>query len=190
MARPKTITDEHLLDAAFTVLGQVGPGFTLAQIARGAQVSVGTVAGRFGSKQGLLAALTERTTTRVVAGMRAARAAAPDPVAAVRAAAVATFAELGDADSAANHLRNLGVDLSDPRLTELLGQHLAALETELLAAVSAADLPSAPPPELAARVLFSLVNGVSIDWSIRPTGSLADRLGADTDAVLNAWRRG
>ncbi|WP_424183555.1 TetR/AcrR family transcriptional regulator [Actinokineospora sp. G85] len=190
MARPKTITDEHLLDAAFTVLGQVGPGFTLAQIARGAEVSVGTVAGRFGSKLGLLAALTERTTTRVVAGMRAARAAAPDPVAAVRAAAVATFAELGDADSAANHLRNLGVDLSDPKLTELLGQHMAALEVELRAAIQAAELPAAPPPELAARVLFSLVNGASIDWSIRPAGSLADRLGADTDAVLNAWRRG
>ncbi|PWW61879.1 TetR family transcriptional regulator [Actinokineospora spheciospongiae] len=189
VARPKTITDDRLLAAAAVVTGRIGPAFTLAQVAGEAGVSVGTVAGRFGSKLGLLAALTRYTTANAVAAMRAARVAEPDPVAALRAAAVSTHGGLGDAESAANHLRLLGVDLGDARLTALLGEHFAALEVELRAAVEAADLPAAPPPPVAARVLLSLVNGASIDWSIRPSGPLADRLTEDTDAVLDAWRR-
>jgi AcrR family transcriptional regulator len=189
VARPKTITDERLLDVTAQLTGRIGPSFTLAQVAEAAGVSVGTVAGRFGSKSGLLRALTRHTTTQVVEGMRAARLAAPDPVGAVRAAAVATYADLGDADTAAVHLRHLGVDLTDPELTDLLRQHLAAMEAELLVAVEAADLPGAPPPPRATRVLFSLVNGISLDWSLRPSGTLADRLAEDVDAVLAAWCR-
>jgi alkanesulfonate monooxygenase SsuD/methylene tetrahydromethanopterin reductase-like flavin-dependent oxidoreductase (luciferase family) len=40
----------------------------------------------------------------------------------------------------------------------------------------------------AARAVLGVINGVSIDWSIRPHGRLADRLAEDVDAVLAAWR--
>ncbi|OLR91002.1 TetR/AcrR family transcriptional regulator [Actinokineospora bangkokensis] len=188
MARPRTITDERLLTAATAVIARGGPGFTLAQVADEAGVAVGTVAGRFGSKLGLLRALTEHTTAEVVAAMRAARSGV-DPVAGVRAALVGSHADLGDAASAANHLRQLGVDLSTPELSELLAAHFAAVEEELRAAVEAAALPGAPPPRVAARVLLSLVNGVSLDWSLRPVGTLVDRLSEDVDAVLAGWHR-
>ncbi|WP_039739186.1 TetR family transcriptional regulator, partial [Saccharomonospora halophila] len=59
MGRPRRISAERLLEAAGAVIGRVGPGFTLAAVAEEAGVSVGSVAGRFGSRHGLLVALTE-----------------------------------------------------------------------------------------------------------------------------------
>ncbi|WP_436492942.1 TetR/AcrR family transcriptional regulator [Actinokineospora sp. HUAS TT18] len=190
MARPRTITDQRLLDAAGEVIGRVGPGFTLAQVAAAAQVSVGTVAQRFGSKAGLLRALTTHWTARVADEMRATALAEGSPVDGLRAAAVVTHLGLGDAETAANHLGQLGMDLVDPVLRGLLGEHYAAMEAELCAAVERAlpDLPRAPLPERAARVLLAVVNGVSMDWSIRPVGALGDRLTEDVDAVIDGWR--
>ncbi|CRK60621.1 Transcriptional regulator, TetR family [Alloactinosynnema sp. L-07] len=190
MARPKTITDQRLLDAAGEIIGRNGPGFTLAQVAAEAQVSVGTVAQRFGSKAGLLRALTTHWTGRVALDMRAAAEAHESPVDGLRAAAVVTHLGLGDAETAANHLGQLGVDLVDPVLRGLLGEHYAAMEGELRRAVVAAasDLPRAPDAVRAARVLLAVVNGVSMDWSIRPVGVLGDRLAEDVDAVIDGWR--
>lgn len=192
VARPKTIADERLLDAASQVIGRMGPGFTLAMVAETAGVSVGTVAGRFGSKAGLLRRLTEHATATVAAGMRSAFDACADPVAGLRAAVIETYLELGDAEQAGNNLAQLGVDLQDPVLRSLLGLHYAAMQAELRRACAAAadSLPAMPEPERAARVLLSLANGACMDWSVRPLGNLADRLGDDVDAVLDAWRRG
>lgn len=188
MARPRSITDERLLAAAETVIGRCGPGFTLAQVAGEARVAVGTVGQRFGSKAGLLQALSRRATERAVAQMRA-FGDAEDPVAGLRSAAVSVYAVLGDAEEAANHLGQLGVDIGDPALRALLGEHFTAVEAELrrLVCAAAPALPHAPSVPRAARALLAVINGVSIDWSIRPEGRLADRLTEDVDAVLAAW---
>lgn len=190
MARPQTITDQRLLVATGEVIGRHGPGFTLAQVAAEAGVSVGTVAQRFGSKSGLLRALTVHFTDEAAVTMRAAAESAASPVDGLRAAAVVTHVGLGDAKTAANHLGQLGVDLVDPVLRQLLGEHYAAMENELRRAfrAAAADLPRAPSAARAAQVLLAVVNGVSMDWSIRPNGRLEDRLSADVDAVLDGWR--
>lgn len=190
MARPRSITDERLLAAAETVIGRCGPGFTLAQVAAEAGVSVGTVAQRFGSKSGLLQAMSRRATRRAVEQMRACAERTGDPVDGLRAAAVSVYAVLGDAEEAANHLGQLGVDIGDPVLRSLLGEHFTAVEEELRRLVRAAapSLPHAPSVPRAARVVLDVINGVSIDWSIRPHGRLADRLAEDVDAVLAAWR--
>ncbi|WP_370969681.1 TetR/AcrR family transcriptional regulator [Amycolatopsis sp. cg9] len=190
MARPRSITDERLLSAAETVIGHCGPGFTLAQVAAEAGVSVGTVAQRFGSKSGLLQAMSRRATRRAVEQMRECAERVPDPVDGLRAAAVAVYAVLGDAEEAANHLGQLGVDIGDPVLRSLLGEHFTAVEEELrrLVLAAAPSLPHAPSVPRAARAVLGVINGVSIDWSIRPHGRLADRLAEDVDAVLSAWR--
>lgn len=189
MARPRTITDERLLAAAGTVIGQVGPGFTLAQVAAEAEVAVGTVAQRFGSKSGLLQALSRLNTLSVVGRMRECGDAA-DPVEGLRAALVAVYEGIGSADTAANHLGQLGADIGDPELRALLGAHFTAVEAELrrLVRVAARDLPNAPGVVRAARVLMGVANGASLDWSIRPKGRYVDRMGQDVDAVLTAWK--
>ncbi|MFG1640476.1 TetR/AcrR family transcriptional regulator [Amycolatopsis sp. NPDC049252] len=193
MARPRSITDERLLAAAETVIGRCGPGFTLAQVAAEAGVAVGTAGQRFGSKAGLLQALSRRATTRAVEQMRECADSAEfsdDPIVGLRSAAVTVYASLGDAEEAANHLGQLGVDIGDPVLRSLLGEHYAAVEAELarLVGVAASELPHAPSVPRAARALLAVINGVSLDWSIRPEGRLADRLAEDVDAVLAAWR--
>jgi hypothetical protein len=89
-----------------------------------------------------------------------------------------------DPEVAANHLAQLGVDLIDPQLRALLAEHYAAIENGLADLARAEGL----PPN-AARVLAALVNGISMDWSVRPRGGLAQRIEDDVDAVLDAWRK-
>ncbi|MBW4715540.1 TetR/AcrR family transcriptional regulator [Saccharothrix obliqua] len=187
MARPKSITDERLLAAAAAVIGRRGPGFTVAEVAAEAGASVGTVAQRFGSKNGLLQALTRQETTHIEHRMRAA-AEGLEPFAGLRAALLTWFADLTDPVEAGNHLAQLGVDLIDPDLRALLADLHEATGRVVLDLVRRAPLPRAPGPERAARVLTSLLFGVSMDWSVRPRGELADRLAQDVDAVLDAWK--
>ncbi|CCH35635.1 TetR/AcrR family transcriptional regulator [Actinosynnema sp. NPDC047251] len=189
MARPKTITDERLLSATAAVIGRRGPGFTVADVAAEAGVSVGTVAQRFGSKSGLLQALTRQTTADVERRMLAAAEGA-DPLTGLRAGLLTWFEGMTDPVEAGNHLAQLGIDLVDPELRALLAELYAVTERTVLVLTRAVDLPNGPPPERAARVLTGLLFGVSMDWSVRPRGALADRLAQDVDAVLAAWRKG
>ncbi|MBB3662814.1 MULTISPECIES: TetR/AcrR family transcriptional regulator [Prauserella salsuginis group] len=194
MARPRTITDERLLTAAAAVIEQAGPGFTLAQVAREAGVAVGSVAQRFGSKAGLLRALTELGRTQAVERMRGAAAEADSPAAAVRSALLAVFAGLdnGGDSGVANHLAQLGTDLADPELRGLLGLHYAALRGELTVLLRA--VPDSgwrgPEPDVAARVLLSAVNGAALDWSLRADDAtndtgLANDIADDTGPANN-----
>lgn len=195
VARPRSISDDRLLAAAMAVVERGGPGFTLAQVAAEAGVAVGTVAQRFGSKSGLLQAMSRAGTRWTVDAMRSAAAGADTWWDGLRAAAIASHADLddernGDARGAVNHLAQLGVDLGDPDLRALLGAHFAAVEAELRRFVRRAvdDRWCGPAPTRAARALLSVVTGSALDWSIRPKGRLADRLGADLDSVLARWR--
>lgn len=77
----------------------------------------------------------------------------------------------------------------DPALRALLADLHVAIETALRDLVAAVDLPGAPEPGRAARVLHALVSGATLDWSIRPDGGLVDRMLHDVDAVLDAWGR-
>ncbi|MFC4005329.1 TetR/AcrR family transcriptional regulator [Prauserella oleivorans] len=189
MARPRTISDERLLAATGVVIGRFGPGFTLAQVAEEAGVAVGSVAQRFGSKAGLLRALTQAGRRDVVARLRSVAVSAADPRAALRDALVAVYSEIGDAATAANHLGQLGMDIADPELRGLLGEHYAAMEKELrgLVRAAAADGWNGPEPPVAARTLLVAVNGAALDWSIRPRGTLVARLRETIDSITGSW---
>lgn len=170
VARPRTISDERLLSALATVVSTRGPGFTVADVATEAGVSVGTVSQRFGSKHGLLKALSRHALQEVRDQVRA----APD----IKSAVLAVYRGLDDPVTAANNLGQLASDLADPELRALLGEFYAVLEAELAALAS---------PRLA-RILSSLANGTAIAWSVHPRGSLLDRLAEDIDAVLKGWQ--
>ncbi|WP_173125162.1 TetR/AcrR family transcriptional regulator [Kibdelosporangium persicum] len=176
MARPRTITDERLLSALGAVISTHGPGFTVADVAAEAGVSVGTVSQRFGSKHGLLKALSQAAVGQVRAQVRD----APDVLGAI----LAVYRGLDDPSTAANNLGQLAIDLADPELRELLGEFFAAFEAEL--AVHTRTVAGAPPQ--AARILVSLANGTAIAWSVRPAGSLVDRITEDVTAVLEGWQ--
>ncbi|SDU45882.1 TetR family transcriptional regulator [Jiangella alkaliphila] len=199
MGRPRKVTDEQLMAACGRAIGRYGPRFTLAQVAHEAGVATATVAERFGSKQALLETMltTENAglADRMRAAARAAGAsgAAGGQVGALRAAALVGAEQVADAATAANHLAQLGADLADPALRAGVAEQrdlVRGVLTELAAdAAGAGELPRAPSPEVAARVLAALVHGAQVDWAMRPDGSLIDRLLADVDAVLSAWGR-
>ncbi|MEV5748123.1 TetR/AcrR family transcriptional regulator [Actinoallomurus sp. NPDC052308] len=194
MARPRKFTDERLLAAAGVAISRLGPGFTLADVAREAGVAVGTVAQRFGSKHGLLVAMTRAAVRTTREGMGAAAAAHGDPVAVVVEVLVAAFGPLDDPARAANNLAQLAVDLADEELRGLLAELHTALEEGLVPlldrAVREGRLPGAPPAPVAARILAAVTDGTTLHWSARPVGGLCDRLRADLDAVLAGWSHG
>ncbi|WP_433408718.1 TetR/AcrR family transcriptional regulator [Saccharomonospora azurea] len=189
MARPRTVDRQRLLDAAAVVIAREGPHFTLAGVAAEAGVSVGSVAGHFRSKHGLLVALSEAATARTATVLREAAEAALTPREAVREALVALYAGLGNAETAANHLAQLGVDLVDATLRDRLGRHYAAVEDVLCELLTSRgrEAWSGPPPRQAVRVLLAVANGAAIDWSVRPRGELGTRLREDIDLITKGW---
>jgi AcrR family transcriptional regulator len=175
--------------AAGRAIGRHGPGFTLAQVASEASVAVGTVAGRFGSKQNLLLAMMTVGAASVGPRMRAV-ARGLDPVAAITAAALVITDELADPGTVSNHLGQLGVDLADPALRSGFAALRANVREVLAELFAVADLPGAPPPAQAARVVAALVQGALMDWALNPRDAIADVLEADMEAVLTAWTSG
>jgi AcrR family transcriptional regulator len=190
VARPRTITDERMLSAAVAVISRTGPGFTLADIAAEAGIAAGTLVARFGSKQGLLVAVMNSALDGLRRDFAAAVSGVDDPVAAVRGALLRWYGPLDDPATAANNLAQLATDLGDPLLRAMMADFYALMEAGLAPLIerAAGRLPAAPPPPVAARILTALVDGTALHWSARPAGSLVDRLRADLDAVLTAWK--
>lgn len=170
------------------IIGRHGPGFTLAQVAAEAGVAVGTVSGRFGSKHGLMLAMMTTASDGVTRRMRAAADRQTDPVASVVAAVLVTTEGIDNPATTTNHLAQLGVDMSDPTLREGLAVLRSRVRGVLRSLLAAADLPGAPPPARAARIVAGLAHGTQLDWGLSPAGRLRDRLRADIRAVLDSWR--
>lgn len=187
MARPRKVSDDELMAACARAIGTHGPGFTLAQVAAEAGVAVGTVAGRFGSKQNLLLAMMTAGADGVVPLLRTA-AAGHDPIAAITAAALATTNGVDDPATTSNHLGQLGVDLADPALRTGFARLRAGVHEVLAELFATADLPGAPPPAQAARIVAAMAHGTVMDWALHPSGAIVDILEADLAAILNAWQ--
>jgi AcrR family transcriptional regulator len=192
MARPRQHRDGALLDGAERALVKHGPaGFTLRSAADEAAVSAATFVKRFGSRQRLLVALSQRWIDGLPHRMGSAAAAHPPGAAQVLAVAIDGFEQFDDPRSAAPHLVALAGDLADPELRALLARGWRVCKDGLASAVAAAhsrdELAASPDPERAARVLHSLANGAFLDWSVAPHGRLADRLAEDLSPLLAAW---
>ncbi|WP_052136326.1 TetR/AcrR family transcriptional regulator [Saccharomonospora viridis] len=187
MARPRKVSDSAVLAACERVIGKHGPNFTLAHVAAEAGVAVGTVAGRFGSKHGLLVALMDASTAVLEERMRAVAQEHDDPVAAVRAALLATVVGIDDPETAARHLGQLGVDLADPVLRERFARQRKVVREVLAELLAKASLPGAPAAESAAALLASLAQGVQLDWALEPKGALPELLSDELDPLLRAW---
>ena len=179
MARPRKITDEKLLVAAGTVIGRLGPRFALADVAAEAGVAAGTLVHRFGSKQGLLLAMIDTA----IGSLRQDVVQTDDPCAEL----VARFAPLDDPTTAANSLAQLGFELADDELRARLAVFYEAIRARIEPLLARVDLPGAPPPPVAARILVAIANGTAIDWSASPSGGLTERMRTDLDAVIAGW---
>jgi AcrR family transcriptional regulator len=184
--RPRKVSDDELIAACGRAIGRYGPGFTLAQVAVEAGVAVGTVAGRFGSKQNMLLAMMTMGAESAAPLMRAAATGLP-PLEAITTTVLAMSEEVSDPATTSNHLGQLGVDLADPALRAGFARLREGVREVLTELFAAADLPGAPPPAQAARIIAAMAHGALMDWALDPAGEFADVLRADLDAVLAAW---
>lgn len=197
MPRPRTIADADVLAAASRVVGRLGPArLTLAAVGAECGLSASTIVQRFGSKRGLLLALSAHGRDDVAAVFAAAAARASSPRAAVVDALSALASSVTTREQLANHLAFLQLDLVDADLQRLARDHARAVGRELatlVALAGAAGELHAPDPQAAAHALQVTYNGALLTWAIDPRGPLLARLRADIEATLAAWgpdRRG
>jgi AcrR family transcriptional regulator len=191
VARPRTIGDDAVLDAAAALIGRVGPAkLTLAHVAGEIGLSPATLVQRFGSKRGLLLAVARRPLD-FGAVFGAARAAEPTALGAVAAGLAALTAPVRTPEALANSLAFLQLDLADEEFHAEALAHFAAMrahvEAVLREAVEAGELRGADPAALA-ETLVTTYNGALITWAVLRDGPLEDWLWRQVEAVLRPLR--
>jgi AcrR family transcriptional regulator len=192
--RRQKVTDEDVFAAAHRAMSRHGPHeLTLAAIAHEAGVTAGRLVQRFGSKRGLLMALSARfagSAGSIFAGLRAAHG---GPLATLRAYA-ACMADLAPTPEAL--LRNLAylqLDLAD----EILRGHLVGnaratrheIQALLAAAAAAGELRRDVDVESLARTVEVMISGSLMSWATYRDGTAGDWIGRDLEAVLAPWLR-
>ena len=191
--RPK-VTDEDVFAAAHRAMSRHGPHeLTLAAIGDEAGVTAGRLVQRFGSKRGLLVALSARfagSAGPIFAGLRAAHR---GPLATLRAYA-ACMADLAPTPEAL--LRNLAylqLDLADETLRGHLVENARATRHEIEAllegAAAAGELQRDIDVRSLARTVEVIISGSLMSWATYREGKAVDWIGRDLDAVLAPWLR-
>ena len=189
--RPRKATDAEIFAAAHRVAMRVGPEqFTLAEIAGEAGLTAGALVQRFGSKLGLLRAITAELTGSSAQMFDAIRSEAASPLEAVRAYGECMAQMGGSPGALAHHLAWLQLDLTDREMHRHLTAQ-AAIAREALArwleeAVAHGELVRSTDTEGLARSVQVAVTGSLL-------GSAFDELSAtaamrrDLDAVLRPY---
>ena len=190
--RPRTVTDADILMAAGRVISTVGPTrLTLAQVGRGVGLSAAALVKRFGSKRGLLLALSRQAVESVDACFAAVRTAHPAPLEAFVAAALEMTRYVQTPEEVANHLAYLQIDLSDPDFYALMKENSARIEAGyrrlLNEAVQAGALAPCDTGRLA-RAVGAMVTGSLLGWAIDRRGTAEAFVRADLSMLLDRYR--
>lgn len=192
--RPRKVTDDEVLAAAYTVMQQLGPGeLTLAHIAGQAGVTAGALVQRFGSKRGLLLLLSERFSGGTGAMFAQLRSAHRSPLATLRAYADCMA---GMAETPASLLRNLQylqIDLTDPDFRKHLAKSARAtreeLQTLIREAVDAKELVKSTNAKQLARTIEAVIGGSMLSWAFYQEGSASKWMRDDLNAILKPYLR-
>jgi AcrR family transcriptional regulator len=186
LPRPRSITDDQLLDAAGRVLLRRGASaFTIADVAAEAGIAPATVLQRYTSKYNLLLAYGRRATERAGRPFDQVEAAGLSPLAALWQVLFALAEGLEQGLDVGISL--LAEDMRDPALREAAAAHARVVEERLCGALARAMAAGELPPGDAAalaRTVQAIWNGALIQWGLRREGSLADWLAASLVPVL------
>lgn len=182
VARPRETTDDELLGRVEDALvrRESMSRWSLAEVAESAGVAPATLVKRFGSRRGLLTALSRRWI--------AALPSTPPEGAAPRVElgrwVAETFAPAGSRKAAVVGLQLLLEDLGDGELTDLLRKGWNRQIEYLALLLHAADLPRLGDARRAATILFDSLNGARL----RAAAGDPDSTPADTlQRLLEAW---
>jgi len=191
--RPRTVDDVAIVMAASRVIARLGPKrVTLADIGREIGLSPAALVQRFGSKRGLLLAMSRQAVASVDGCFAAVRVAHPSPLDAFVAAALEMTRYVQTPQEVANHLSYLQQDLSDPEFYELMresSQRIEAGYRRLLdEAVASGALVRCDTARLA-RAVGALAGGSLLGWAVARKGTAESWVRRDLEMLLDPYRK-
>jgi AcrR family transcriptional regulator len=191
MPRPRTISDEAVLDAVLALALRVGPArVTFAAAAAEAGLSAATLVQRFGTKRELLLAADKRGIDLWVGALDRSKAASP--LARVVEGLVLAVEPDATPEQMANGVAMLQLDLADPdfHAETLRGARAvrARMARDLSAALEAGELRSGTDVAALATLVETTYHGAMIGWAIHREGTLADWMRAQVETVLAPHR--
>jgi AcrR family transcriptional regulator len=182
VARPRTKSDDDLLDGILAAMRRTGPaGLTFAGAASAAGLAAPTLVQRFGTRDQMVKAALMRAWDLLDARTEEAVAATPGTAAGAVDLLVALSRDYGEGEDYADGFLFLREDMRDPDL-----RRRGAAWGERLAAVLAKRL-GAPAAARRARLMLSLWQGAVLWWGFTREGHLTDavaRLLGDGAAAL------
>ena len=192
--RPRKVSDSQLFAATHSVMSRVGPReLTLAVIAKEAGVTAAVLVQRFGSKRGLLLALSAKYSDGAGEFIEALAKQHPSPLAALRAYADCMAGIAASPAALARSLAYLQIDMTDPDFRRHLVRQAratrAALGRLVEAALEAGELRRSAKPRPLARTIETVLSGSLITWGFYREGNASRWMRADLDAVLAPWLR-
>jgi AcrR family transcriptional regulator len=192
MARPRTVSDEGILAATIRAMTRLGPvKLTLADVADEAGLSPAALIKRFGSKRGLLLAVSTAGSTGMAEGFRALRKRYASPLEALLVATTFLARHTKSAEELANHLAFLQIDVTDPEFRKpmvvMSRATLAGYEACIRDAIAARELRRCDAKALA-RAINAVVGGSLISWAVFRKGSAERWVRADVETVLAPYR--
>ena len=191
MPRPRTVSDEAILDAVLALAHRVGPArVTLAAAAAEVGLSPATLVQRFGTKRKLLLAADKRGVDLWVAALDATTAASP--LARVVEGLVLASAPAATPEQMANSIAMLQLDVAEPdfRAETARGARAvrARIADELAAALAAGELRATTDVAGLAKLVETTYHGAMIGWAIHREGTLADWMREQVEGVLAPCR--
>ena len=173
MARPRTSTDTEILERIAAAVGGSDSAWTLAGAARAAGLHPAPLIKRFGSREGVLLALSRRWVDAVPTGP-----AGGDPYAELMGWAASLSVSGATSAGVLTRIDMLAEDLRNRELRDLLHlgwqrqlDHLAVL---VEAAVDCKRLRVTTPPRLVARLLMDTASGALLRAAVAPDPAEAD----------------
>lgn len=192
--RPKTASDDVILDAAARVLSRVGPArMRLEDVAREVGLAPATLLLRFKSKRNLLLAVAEHGITGMAAHFRERRQRSGSPLHAVTDVCDC-MRELAEApQQLANLLAFHQLSLEDPEFRAVAARHDAALEREMLRLLDESrargEMVECCTKALA-RAVIAIVRGSLLTWSAIGGHESPDTwVKTDLETLIGPYRR-
>jgi AcrR family transcriptional regulator len=190
--RPRTVSDDEILAATGRAMSKVPPTrFTLAEVAREVGLAPATLVQRFGSKRGLLLALSSQSASSMDACFDAVRQAHTSPLEALFSAATEMARFSATPEELANSLAYLQIDLSDPDFHRHILESSRAMQRGYRAllddAVAAGELLAGETAALA-RAVEAMAGGSLIGWAIHRSGSAEAWVRRDLETLLAPYR--
>lgn len=174
MARPRTVTDEAILDATALVMGQAGrTGTTFASVAATTGLSPATLVQRYGTKDELIRAALLRAWDQLDASTIVADELAPVDAEGAVVLLVAMSGDEADQERFADGLLLLHEDMRDP-----VPRARGAAWGEMLAHILGRRLSTEPAEQRRlGRLMASQWQGAILWWGFSRQGTLASYVG-------------